>query len=213
MNLQHDPNKTVTQGAPLKTAQQVVLMLHGRGASAQDILSLSAYLPAPDFAFLAPQATQSTWYPHSFMAPIEANEPGLSSALGVVKTLVARLHDGFGFAYENIYLLGFSQGACLALEYVARNPQRYGGVFGLSGGLIGPEKLQPDYGGDLRQTPVFLGCSDVDPHIPKTRVLESEKIFKDLNANVLTKLYENFSHSVNDDELEIVNRVIATGSF
>ena len=213
MNLKHDPNKTVTQGASLETAKKAVLMLHGRGASAQDILSLSNYLPNEDIAYIAPQATHNTWYLYSFMAPIEANEPGLSSALEVVKTLIARLHDGLGFAYENIYLLGFSQGACLALEYVARNPQRYGGVFGLSGGLIGPEKLLPDYGGDLRQTPVFLGCSDVDLHIPKARVLESEKIFKDLNANVLIKLYENFSHSVNDDELGIVNRIIVTGSF
>ena len=213
MKLAHDSTNFVTQGASLVTARKVVLMLHGRGASAQDILSLSNYLPNEDMAYIAPQATQNTWYPYSFMAPNEANEPRLSSALGVVETLVARLHHGFGFAYENVFLLGFSQGACLALEYVARNPQRYGGVFGLSGGLIGPEKLLPDYGGDLRQTPVFLGCSDVDPHIPKARVLESEKIFKDLNANVLTKLYENFSHSVNDDELEIVNRVIATGSF
>jgi len=213
MKLAHDSTNFVTQGASLVTARKVVLMLHGRGASAQDILSLSNYLPNEDMAYIAPQATQNTWYPYSFMAPNEANEPRLSSALGVVETLVARLHHGFGFAYENVFLLGFSQGACLALEYVARNPQHYGGVFGLSGGLIGPEKLLPDYGGDLRQTPVFLGCSDVDPHIPKARVLESEKIFKDLNANVLTKLYENFSHSVNDDELEIVNRVIATGSF
>lgn len=213
MNLQHNPNNIATRGAPLETAQRAVLMLHGRGASAQDILSLSDYVQGADIVFVAPQATQNTWYPYSFMAPIEANEPGLSSALEVVETLVARLHDEFNFAYEKIFLLGFSQGACLALEYVARNPQRFGGVFGLSGGLIGPENQLPDYAGDLQQTPVFLGCSDVDPHIPKARVLESEQIFKGVNANVLTKLYKNFPHSVNDDELEIVNRVLATGDF
>lgn len=213
MKLEHNSTNITTGGASLETAKNAMVMLHGRGASAQDILSLSDYVRGADFAFVAPQATQNTWYPYSFMAPIEANEPGLSSALEVVKTLVARLHDEFNFAYENIFLLGFSQGACLALEYVARNPQRFGGVFGLSGGLIGPENQLSDYAGDLQQTPVFLGCSDVDPHIPKARVLESEQIFKDLNANVFTKLYKNFPHSVNDDELEIVNRVLATDSF
>lgn len=213
MNLQHNPNNIAIRGASLDTAQKAMLMLHGRGASAQGILSLSDYMRGADIAFVAPQATQNTWYPHSFMAPIEANEPGLSSALEVVKTLVDRLHDEFNFAYENIFLLGFSQGACLALEYVARNPQRFGGVFGLSGGLIGPENQLPSYAGDLQQTPVFLGCSDVDPHIPKVRVLESGQIFKGLNANILSKLYKNFPHSVNDDELEVVNHILATGNF
>ncbi len=213
MNLQHNPNNIATRGASLETAKRAILMLHGRGASAQDILSLCDYVQGTDIAFVAPQATQSTWYPYSFMAPIEANEPGLSSALEVVKTLVDRLHDDFSFTYENIFLLGFSQGACLSLEYVARNPQRFGGVFRLSGGLIGPENQLPDYAGDLQQTPILLGCSDVDPHIPKARVLESEQIFKGLNANVLTKLYKNSPHSVNDDELEMVNHLLATGNF
>ncbi|GHB82954.1 phospholipase/carboxylesterase [Persicitalea jodogahamensis] len=213
MNLQHNPNNIVIKGTPLETAKRAIVMLHGRGASARDILSLTDYLEGADYAYVAPQATQSTWYPHSFMAPTEANEPGLSSALEVVGKIVARLHDEFGFAHENIFLLGFSQGACLSLEYVARNPLRFGGVFGLSGGLIGPENQLPDYAGDLQQTPVFLGCSDVDPHIPKVRVLESEQVFKGLNANVVTKLYKNFPHSVNDDELEIVNQVLTTTVF
>ena len=213
MTLQHDPNNIATKGVPLETAKKAVLMLHGRGASAQDILSLAAYLEVDDLAFIAPQAAQSTWYPYSFMAPIEANEPGLSSALEVVGTLVTQLHEKFGFAYENIFLLGFSQGACLALEYAARNPQRFGGVFGLSGGLIGPENQLPDYQGDFQRAPVFLGCSDTDPHIPKARVLESEQVFKRMNASVLTKLYEDFPHGVNDDELETVYRVLTTGSF
>ena len=213
MKLEHNPNNIATLGTSLEGAQKAVVMLHGRGASAQDILSITDYLEVQDVAFMAPQATQSTWYPYSFMAPVEANEPGLSSALEVIETLVARLHDEFDFAFENIFLLGFSQGACLALEYVARNPQRFGGVFALSGALIGPENQLPNYGGDLQQTPVFLGCSDVDAHIPRARVLESEQIFKGLNANILTKLYKNISHSINDDELGIVNRVLATGSF
>ncbi len=213
MNLHHNPNNTVIQGTPLDDAKKVLIMMHGRGSSAQDILSLGAYIEAPDFAFIAPQATQNTWYPYSFLAPIEQNEPGLSSALEVIGTIVQQLHGELGFAYEDIYLLGFSQGACLALEYVARNPRRLGGVFGLSGGLIGPEGTLPEYAGDLEQTPIFLGCSDVDSHIPKERVLESERIFQGMNAKVLAKLYKNFGHTVNDDELNIVNKVIASADF
>ncbi|WP_373330928.1 alpha/beta hydrolase [Salmonirosea aquatica] len=188
-------------------------MMHGRGSSAQDILSLADYIEHDSIAFVAPQASQGTWYPYSFLAPIEQNEPGLSSALNVVESIVAQLHDQSGFAYEDIYLLGFSQGACLTLEYVARHPRRFGGVFGLSGGLIGPEGMLPRYEGDMAQTPVFLGCSDVDFHIPKERVLESERIFTALKANVQTKLYKNFGHTVNDDELIVVNRVIASANF
>lgn len=213
MNLHHNSNNVVIQGTPLETAKKVMVMLHGRGSSAQDILSLTNYLEAADFAFIAPQATQSTWYPYSFLAPTEQNEPGLSSALAVIGSIVARLHDEMDFAYENIYLLGFSQGACLALEYVARNPQRFGGVFGLSGGLIGPKGTLPEYEGDFAQTPIFLGCSDVDSHIPKERVLESERILQGMNANVQAKLYKNFGHTVNDDELNVVNKVIASADF
>lgn len=213
MTLHHNPNNIVTQGTPLDKAQKVLVMLHGRGSDAQDILSLAEHLEAPDFAFVAPQATQNTWYPYSFLAPIEQNEPGLSSALDVIESLVTRLHGELGFAYEDIYLLGFSQGACLTLEYVARNPQRFGGVFALSGGLIGPEGRLPNYAGDLAQTPIFLGCSDVDFHIPKERVLESERILRGMNANVEAKLYKNFGHTVNDDELNVVNRVIASADF
>lgn len=213
MNLHHNSNNIVTQGTPLETAKKAMVMLHGRGSSAQDILSLSAYIEVADFAFIAPQATQNTWYPYSFMAPTEQNEPGLSSALDVIGSIVTRLHDEFDFANEDIYLLGFSQGACLTLEYVARNPQRFGGVFGLSGALIGSGGGLPDYKGDLAQTPIFLGCSDVDSHIPKKRFLESERIFQGMNSNVLAKLYKNFGHTVNDDELNVVNRVIASADF
>lgn len=213
MNLHHNPNNIVVQGTPLETAKKAMVMLHGRGSSAQDILSLSTYLEAADFAFIAPQATQNTWYPYSFMAPTEQNEPGLSSALEVIGSIVTRLHDEFNFAFEDVYLLGFSQGACLMLEYVAQNPRRLGGVFGLSGALIGSGGTLPDYGGDLMQTPIFLGCSDVDSHIPKERVLESERIFQGMNANVLAKLYKNFGHTVNDDELNVVNRVITSADF
>jgi phospholipase/carboxylesterase len=213
MKLHHNPNNIVVQGTPLDDAKKVLLMMHGRGSSAQDILSLTRYLEADDFAFIAPQATQNTWYPYSFLAPLAQNEPGLSSALDVVKSIVTRLQAELGFAYRDIYLLGFSQGACLTLEYVARNPQRFGGVFGLSGGLIGPEGTLPEKEGDLAQTPIFLGCSDLDSHIPKDRVLESEHVLGGMNARVLTKLYKNFGHTVNDDELKIVNRMIASDDF
>lgn len=213
MNLQHNPKNLVIKGTDLAKAEKVMLMVHGRGATAESILSLADHISAENMAFVAPQATQNTWYPYSFMVPTEQNEPGLSSALTVLGTIVESLKEEHGIPYEKIYLLGFSQGACLTLEYVARNPQRYGGVFGLSGGLIGPEGQLPSYHGDLQQTPVFLGCSDVDFHIPKERVLESEDIFKGMNANVLAKLYKNFPHSVNDDELNIVNTVMATATF
>jgi len=214
MNLQHNPNNVITQGTPLEEAQKVLLMLHGRGASAQDILSLTQYLKdATDFAFVAPQATQNTWYPYSFLAPVEQNEPGLSSALHVIGSIIEQLHGEQNFAYKDIYLLGFSQGACLTLEYVARHPQHFGGVFGLSGGLIGAEGRLPAYEGDLAQTPIFLGCSDTDFHVPKERVLESERILQGMNANAQAKLYKNFGHTVNDDELNVVNKVIASANF
>lgn len=213
MQLQHNPNNIITRGTPIDKARKALIMVHGRGASAQDILSLTDYIQDDSIAFIAPQATQNTWYPYSFMAPIQDNEPGLTSALHVIETLVEDLKNRYGFASERIYLLGFSQGACLSLEYAARNPQKFGGIFGLSGGLIGPAGQLATYEGDLQHTPVFLGCSDVDFHIPKERVLESEKIFKDMKANILTKLYKNLPHTVNDDELNVVNRVITKAMF
>ncbi len=213
MNLHHNPNNIVTQGTPLETAKKAMVMLHGRGSNAQDILSLTGYIDQPGMAFIAPEADQNTWYPYSFLVPIGQNEPGLSSALQVIGSIVERLHDEFGFAHKDIFLLGFSQGACLSLEYVARNPQRFGGIFGLSGGLIGPVGSLPNYEGDLGETPIFLGCSDVDFHIPKERVLESERILQAMNANVKAKLYKNFGHTVNDDELNVVNRVITSANF
>ncbi|HEV7347480.1 phospholipase [Telluribacter sp.] len=209
----HNPDNIATAGKRLEEAQRAMIMVHGRGASAQSILSLAEHINADDMAYVAPQASQSTWYPYSFLAPMPQNEPGLSSGLEVIRQLVERLHTEYAFTYENIYLLGFSQGACLALEFTARNPQRYGGVFGLSGGLIGPEGTPRDYAGSLEGTSVFLGCSDVDSHIPRERVLESEKVLKGMKANVLAKLYKNFGHSVNDDEIIIVNNVVANATF
>ena len=158
---------------------------------------------------MAPEAHGNTWYPHSFLRPLEENEPYLSSALEVLASIRGRLQADFNVKPSQIYWLGFSQGACLTLEFVARNPLVYGGVFGLSGGLIGPSNMPCTHEGALDNTPIFLGCSDRDPHIPKERVLESESILRRMGAKVTAKLYPNFPHSINEDELNIVNLLIA----
>lgn len=205
----HNPNNFLTAGKPLEKATKVMIMVHGRGGSASDILSLSSYIQDKDFAFIAPEAQGSTWYPYSFLRPLTENEPYLSSALEVLASLRGRLQADFNFKLPQIYWLGFSQGACLMLEFVARNAQEYGGVFGLSGGLIGPSETPRTYEGSLDNTPIFLGCSDHDLHIPKERVLESEEVFRRMGASVITKLYPNFPHSINEDELNVVNLLIA----
>ena len=207
----HNPNNFLTAGKPLDEATKVMVMVHGRGSSAADVLSLSRHIAGDDFAFVAPEASGQTWYPYSFLKPVTENEPYLSSALEVLASLRARLQSDYNVKPSQIYWLGFSQGACLVLEFVARHAMEYGGVFGLSGGLIGPDGTARDYEGSFDNTPVFLGCSDVDSHIPKERVLESEQVFSKMGANVTAKLYPNFSHSINEDELNIVNLLIADG--
>lgn len=205
----HNPTHFLTAGKPLNEATKVMVMVHGRGGSAADILSLSEHIREDAFAFVAPQATDSTWYPYSFLRPLADNEPHLSSALQVLTSLRARLQSDYNLKPSQIYWFGFSQGACLTLEFVARNAMEYGGVFALSGGLIGPDGTPRDYTGTFGNTPVFLGCSDTDSHIPKKRVLESGRVFEQMGAAVTTKLYPNFPHSINEDELNIVNLVIA----
>jgi len=205
----HNPNNILTAGVPLEKASKVMIMVHGRGGSARDILSLSEYIDDKEFAFVAPQAADNTWYPYSFLRPTEENEPHLSSALTTLAGVRARMQSDYNFKAYQIYWLGFSQGACLALEFTARNPLPYGGIFGLSGGLIGPPGTPRLYEGEFQGTPVFLGCSDVDSHIPKERVIESEGVFRSMGAVVTMKLYPNFPHSINEDELKIVNGLIA----
>ncbi len=207
----HDPNAYITAGKPLEEASKVMIMVHGRGGSARDILSLSQYIDADDFAFVAPEATGNTWYPYSFLRPTDENEPYLSSALAVLSGLRARLQSDHNVNPSQLYWLGFSQGACLLSEYVARNAMRYGGVFALSGGLVGPDGTNRDYTGDFDGTPIFLGCSDRDSHVPKERVLETERILSGMNAAVTARLYPNFPHTINEDELKIVNLLIAGG--
>jgi phospholipase/carboxylesterase len=199
----HQGQPLLTAGEALEKARAAMIMTHGRGASAEDILELAAELKQPGFVFLAPQASGYTWYPNSFLAPIESNEPGLSSGLAVIAALLERL-AGAGIPAERTMLLGFSQGACLTLEFAARNARRYGGVVGLSGGLIGPDGTPRDYAGSLAGTPVFLGCSDVDPHIPRERVEESAEVLRRLGGDVTARLYPRMGHMVNRDELRSV---------
>jgi predicted esterase len=184
-----------------------MILLHGRGASAEDILGLAHELQLNDIAYLAPRAAGRTWYPYSFLAPIAQNEPGITSALGVISRLIEDARAN-GVDARHIAILGFSQGACLTLEYAARHAARYAGVFGLSGGLIGPPGTVHDYAGSLDGTPVFLGCSDVDAHIPLERVRESADVFRRMHANVDERIYEGMGHTVNKDEIDAIKSVL-----
>lgn len=184
-----------------------MVLLHGRGGTASGILTLAGELDWPHLAYVAPQAASNAWYPLSFLAPIERNEPHLSQALADVSDVLARLADT-GIPAERTILLGFSQGACLATEFAARHAQRYGGLVALSGGLIGPTGTGRDYAGSLAGTPVFLGCSDVDPHIPKSRVVETASVLERLGAGVDLRLYPGMGHTVNQDELDAVRGIL-----
>lgn len=209
-NIVHGPHQgqpVLFSGEPLKTARAAMILVHGRGASAEDILDLAREFPAPGFAYLAPQAAGHEWYPFSFMAPLDSNEPGLSSGLAVIASLLSHVADS-AIPAERTILLGFSQGACLLLEFAARNARRYGGVVGLSGGLIGPSGTSRDYPGSLENTPVFLGCSEKDPHIPRPRVELSAQVLQHLGGNVTMRLYPNLGHTVNRDEVRVVQEIV-----
>jgi len=196
-------------GEPVEQARAAVVMLHGRGATPESILGLVEPLATKDVAYLAPTAAGGAWYPYRFMEPIQRNEPYLSSALTAVGAALDRL-DAAGIPADRVVLLGFSQGGCLALEYAARNGRRYGGVVGLSGGLIGPPGTRWDYPATLDGTPVFLGCSDVDFHIPKARVDESAEVFRHLGATVTERIYPGMDHTVNQDEVDWVRDLLQT---
>ncbi len=204
----HQGQPVLSAGASLAEAAGAMIVVHGRGGSAEGILSLHQELDDHGFALLAPQAAGYSWYPFSFLAPIDQNEPGLSSGLAVLHETLERV-GAEGVPPERTVLLGFSQGACLTLEYVARNPRRLGGVVGLSGGLIGPPGTPRDYEGSLDRTPVFLGCSDRDPHIPEARVHESAEVFRRLGAEVTSRIYPGLGHTANRDEIEFVNGMMA----
>jgi len=196
----------ITAGKKLEDAKKVMIMLHGRGASAEDILSLAGHFQVRDFALIAPQATNHTWYPYSFLAPPSENEPWLSSALSLVKEIVDEV-KAKGIKSENIYFAGFSQGACLTLEFVTRNATKYGGVIAFTGGLIGDKIYTGNYSGDFSGTNIFIGTSDPDPHVPLTRVNDSTTVLEKMNANVTTKIYPNMGHTINQDEINIVNKL------
>jgi predicted esterase len=184
-----------------------VILVHGRGGSAADMIGLATELHATGVAYLAPSAASQTWYPRSFLAPIEQNEPGISSGLRVLSGLVDMLATQ-GIPPERVVILGFSQGACLSLEFAARHARRYAGVIGLSGGLIGPPGTPRAYDGNLDSTPVFLGCSDIDPHIPLERVHESADVFRRLGGSVDERIYPRMAHTINEDELEAVRTLL-----
>lgn len=192
-------------GKDLDGAAKALIMVHGRGADARDILALAQYLNVDEFALVAPQATNNTWYPYSFLAPRAQNEPWLSSALSLLKEIVADV-QAKGIAHENIYFLGFSQGACLTLEFLARNPAAYGGVIAFTGGLIG-DRLDT-YTGDLSGTPVFIGTSDPDMHVPVERVHETADILTGMQAQVVKKIYKNMGHTIIEDEINEAKSIL-----
>lgn len=208
INGAHQGQPVLTSGVPLEQARAAMILVHGRGATAEDILALAEEFHQPDVAYLAPQAAGNTWYPQTFLAPLSSNEPKLSSALAVIAGLLERIAAA-GIPPERTLLLGFSQGACLSLEFAARNARRYGGVAGLSGGLIGPDGTPRDYPGSLDGTPIFLGCSDVDAHIPKARVQHSTEVLRRLGGVLTERLYPGMGHTVNRDEIDRVTAMVA----
>jgi phospholipase/carboxylesterase len=195
-------------GMDLSQARGAMVMLHGRGATAESVLTLVPALGVADFAYLAPQAGGNSWWPQSFLAPIAQNEPGISSAMQAVEDVLARVEIA-GVPLDRTILLGFSQGACLAAEFAARHARRYGGVASLSGGLIGPNGTPRDYAGSLDGTPVFLGCSDVDSHIPAERVRLSAQVLEQLGGEVTMRLYPGMGHTIIEDELDAVRTMMA----
>jgi len=204
----HQAEPLVWAGRRPEAATAAMVMVHGRGATAESILDLRHEWDHPELAYVAPQAAGHGWYPYTFMAPMEQNEPGLSSGLARLGEALAEL-EAAGIPPERTVLLGFSQGACLALEFAARHARRYGGVIGLSGGLIGPPGTPRDYPGSFAGTPVFLGCSDRDPHIPRERVDESAEVLRRMGAEVTERIYPAMGHTVNEDEMEFVRGLVA----
>jgi phospholipase/carboxylesterase len=202
------PVSMAAAGAPLQKARAGVVMLHGRGATAESILSLADEFGQDDIAYLAPQASGHAWYPQSFLAPLEQNEPYLSRSLATVAATLNHLAKE-GLAADRVVLLGFSQGGCLALEFAARHARRYGGVAGFSAGLIGPPGAPRNYQGSLSGTPIFIGCSDIDPHIPVDRVHESCRVLRTMDAVVTERIYPGLGHTINEDEIARVGKLLS----
>jgi predicted esterase len=222
MNAPHQNQPVFTAGKPLASAKAAMILVHGRGATAPSILDLARALPHPDMAYLAPQAADNAWYPHSFiapqaanhswypnsfLAPIASNEPGISSAIQAIADVVKQVEEA-GISAENIIIGGFSQGACLSSEFVARNPRRYGGLLVFSGGLIGPQGTPRDYAGSLDGTPVFIGCSDIDFHIPVERVHETTATLTRMGAAVTERIYPGMGHTINQNEIDMAMGIV-----
>ncbi len=204
----HAGQPVLRAGPSPNDARLVAIMLHGRGASADDILGLADQFTASDVAYIAPQAAGSTWYPYSFLAPLQQNEPWLGSALRIVADLVESLRQQ-GIPSNRLAVMGFSQGACLTLEFAARHAERYAAIVAFSGGLIGPPGTPRNYAGHFEGTPMFLGCSDIDPHIPLERVRESGVLLRQMGASVDERIYPRMGHTINSDELEAVDALLA----
>jgi len=207
MSITHG-QRIVEAGQDLRTARAAMILLHGRGATAEDIMTIASEVQQPGWAYLAPQAAGNTWYPNPFTAPLESNEPHLSAAMETIARVLERVEARI--PAQRVVLLGFSQGACLTLEWAARNARRYGGVVGLSGGLIGPDGTPRDYPGNFEGTPVFLGCSDIDPHIPMRRVVETGEVLKGMGADVTVRFYPGMGHLVSGEELATITELVAT---
>jgi predicted esterase len=209
-SLENDPHKdqpTIFEGAELSKAKAGMILIHGRGADAQSILTLTTVLADKNFLYAAPQAKNNSWYPFSFLSPIENNEPGITSGLNKINSTFQYLNEK-GISSDKIILTGFSQGACLALEYCSRFPQRLGGVIGLSGGLIGPNGIERKISGSLNSTKIFLGCSDIDPHIPVERVHFTEEHLTQIGGAVTKIIYPGMGHTINDDEIKNIKKIM-----
>jgi phospholipase/carboxylesterase len=197
----------LSSGKKLSEAKNALIMLHGRGASPEDIMRIIPYLNLEDFSVLAPQATNFTWYPYSFLTSRKQNEPWLSSAIALIKDIVKDINNA-GIANDRIYFLGFSQGACLVLEFVTQNAQRWGGVVAFTGGLIGDKIEKEYYHGNFSGTPFFIGTSNPDPHVPVTRVQETTAVLESMNASVTEKIYQNMGHTISEDEIDKANQLV-----
>ncbi|MDP3717513.1 MAG: dienelactone hydrolase family protein [Acidobacteriota bacterium] len=208
----HAHQPVLTLGPPPAQARLGAILIHGRGASAEDILGLAHQFALPDVAYLAPEAAGHAWYPYSFLTNMERNEPGLGSALSVIEGLVQHFAQ-HGLPAERVALMGFSQGACLTLEFAARHARRYAAIAAFSGGVIGPPGTTRDYAGSFDGTPVFLGCSDIDPHIPVERVRESSEVFRRMGAAVDERIYPGMGHTINEAEIDAVRRLLTAPSF
>jgi len=209
MNNQHQYDQIRWEGAPLKNAKRALIMTHGRGDSPEGMMQVTAALTDdPDMALIFPRATNNTWYPQSFMAPTAANQPWLDSAVALVLQVMDEVNEA-GISDDQLFIGGWSQGACLALECATRRARRYAGVFAFSGGLIGPEIDRSKYEGSFEGTPVFIGCSDADFHIPLSRLKETDQVMTDYDANVDLQLYPGMGHTINEDEIQRVRALLS----